>query len=105
MAAVAFDPLEYTRALKASAVPREQAEVHARAMTAMFLHNLDALVNQDYLEARLGEMEARLDLKMDKRFAALGLKFAMVKVLLGVILAAVTVPVIPTLSIWLGPRG
>jgi len=41
MAAIAFDPLEYTHQLEASGVPRAQAEVHARAMTAMFLHNID----------------------------------------------------------------
>ncbi len=50
MAAVAFDPLGYTHDLEATGVPREQAEVHAKAMTAMFLHNFDALVTTDYLD-------------------------------------------------------
>jgi len=62
MAAIAFDPLEYTHQLEASGVSREQAEVHARAMTAMFLHNFDALVTKDYLDTRFSEQSARMDL-------------------------------------------
>jgi hypothetical protein len=69
MAAIAFDPLEYTHQLEASGVPREQAEVHAKAMTAMFLHNFDALVTKDYLESRFSEFETRVEATMDKRFA------------------------------------
>ena len=69
MAAVAFDPLEYTHQLEASGVPREQAEVHAKAMTAMFLHNFDALVTKDYLDSRFNEFETRLEANVDKRFA------------------------------------
>ena len=76
MAAIAFDPLEYTHELEASGVPREQAEVHAKAMTARFLHNFDALVTTDYLDARFSEFEARVDkrfveseARVDKRFA------------------------------------
>ena len=76
MAAIAFDPLEYTHELEASGVPREQAEVHAKAMTARFLHNFDALVTTDYLDARFSEFEARVDkrfaesdARVDKRFS------------------------------------
>ena len=69
MAAIAFDPLEYTHQLEASGVPREQAEVHARAMTAMFLHNFDALVTKDYLDSRFAESESRLLGEMDRRFS------------------------------------
>ena len=69
MAAVAFDPLEYAHQLEASGVSREQAEVHAKAMTAMFLHNFDALVTKDYLDSRFNEFEMRVEAKMDKRFA------------------------------------
>ena len=79
MAAVAFDPLEYTHQLEASGVPRAQAEVHARAMTAMFLHNFDALVTKDYLDVRLTEfetrLEARVDKRIDQRFAELEERF------------------------------
>ena len=62
MAAVAFDPLEYTHQLEAQGVPREQAEVHARAMTAMFIHNFDALVTKDYLDTRFSEQSVRMEL-------------------------------------------
>ena len=75
MAAIAFDPLEYTHDLEAVGVPREQAEIHARAMTDRFIHNFDALVTTDYLDSRLSESAARVDkrftefeAKMDKRF-------------------------------------
>ncbi|KAA1188927.1 hypothetical protein F0M18_17135 [Pseudohalioglobus sediminis] len=71
MAAIAFDPLEYTHQLEASGVPREQAEVHAKAMTAMFLHNFDALVTKDYLDSRFNEFETRIVGEMDRRFAEL----------------------------------
>ena len=67
MAAIAFDPLEYTHQLEASGVPRNQAEVHAKTMTAMFLHNLDALVTKDYLDSRFNEFEMRLESRLDKR--------------------------------------
>ena len=68
MAAIAFDPLEYTHELEASGVPREQAEVHAKAMTARFLHNFDALVTRDYLDTRFTEFETRIEATMDRRF-------------------------------------
>ena len=71
MAAVAFDPLGYTHDLEATGVPREQAEVHAKAMTAMFLHNFDALVTTDYLDTRFTEFETRIEAKLDKRFSAM----------------------------------
>jgi hypothetical protein len=69
MAAVAFDPLEYTHKLEASGVPREQAEVHAQAMTAMFIHNFDALVTKDYLDTRFDAFEIGVNANMDKRFS------------------------------------
>jgi hypothetical protein len=71
MAAVAFDPLGYTHDLEATGVPREQAEVHAKAMTAMFLHNFDALVTTDYLDTRFNEFETRIEANMEKRFNAM----------------------------------
>ena len=71
MAAVAFDPLGYTHDLEATGVPREQAEVHAKAMTAMFLHNFDALVTRDYLDTRFTEFETRIEANMEKRFNAM----------------------------------
>ena len=69
MAALAFDPLEYTHELEATGVSREQAEVHAKAMTATFLHNFEALVTRDYLDTRFSEFETRVESNMDKRFS------------------------------------
>ncbi len=104
MAAIAFDPLEYARALESSGVPREQAEVHAKAMTQVFVHNMDALVTRDYLDTRFSEfatrLEARIDAKMERRFAEMEVRFARVNVLLGVILVAVVIPVLQTIFAW-----
>ena len=124
MAAVAFDPLEYTHQLEASGVPREQAEVHAKAMTAMFLHNFDALVTKDYLDSRFNEFETRVEAKMDKRFAQVdvrfaqletkmelrfaqsdaktGTSFARLQVIAGVILVAVAIPLLQSFWALLG---
>ena len=76
MAAIAFDPLEYTHQLEASGVPREQAEVHAKAMTAMFLHNFDALVTKDYLDSRFDAFETRIVGEMNRRFGGVESRFA-----------------------------
>ena len=120
MAAIAFDPLEYTHQLEASGVPRDQAEVHAKVMTAMFLHNLDALVTKDYLDTRFSEFETRIEAKMDRRFAAVDKRFfelgsridllsvqmdgklGKLYVMFGVIMAGLSIPIIQTLITWLG---
>ena len=65
MAAVAFDSLQYANQLEAAGMSREQAEVVAKGLTAMFIHNFDSLVTKDYLDTRFSEMEVRID----KRFA------------------------------------
>ena len=70
MAAVAFDSLQYANQLEAAGMPREQAEVVAKGLTAMFIHNFDSLVTKDYLDTRFSEMEVRID----KRFADLRLE-------------------------------
>jgi hypothetical protein len=75
MAAIAFDPLEYTHELEASGVPRTQDEVHARVMTATFLHNFDALVTRDYLDTRFTEFETRVGTNMHKCFAEVDKRF------------------------------
>jgi hypothetical protein len=75
MAAIVFDPLEFTHELEASGVPREQAEVHAKAMTARFLHNFDALVTRDYLDTRFTEFETRVEATMDGRFGEVDKRF------------------------------
>jgi hypothetical protein len=69
MSAVAFDSLEYAHQLEAAGMPREQAEVVAKGVTRMFIHNFDSLVTRDYLDTRFTEFETRIEAKMDRRFA------------------------------------
>ena len=52
---------------------RAQAEVHAKAMTAMFLHNFDALLTRDYLDSRFNEFETRVEARLDRRLAEFAL--------------------------------
>ena len=52
MSAVAFDSLEYAQQLEAVGMSREQAEVVAKGVSRMFIHNFDSLVTKDYLESR-----------------------------------------------------
>ena len=152
MAVVAFDPLEYAQQLEAAGMPRAQAEVVAKGLTTMFIHNFDALVTKDYLDTRFLEYESRMDLRFaemesrmdlrfaemesrmdlrfadmdsrmeqrfaginsrmdqrfaetesraDSRFSSMETRFARVNVMLGVILAALTIPVLQTVLVWL----
>ena len=71
MSAVAFDSLEYAQQLEAVGMSREQAEVVAKGVTKMFIHNFDTLVTRDYLDTRFTEFETRIEAKMDRRFAEL----------------------------------
>ena len=52
---------------------RAQAEVHAKAMTAMFLHNFDALLTRDYLDSWFNEFETRVEARLDRRLAEFAL--------------------------------
>ncbi|MCP5148620.1 MAG: DUF1640 domain-containing protein [Pseudomonadales bacterium] len=60
MSAVAFDSLEYAHQLEAVGMPREQAEVVAKGVTRMFIHNFDTLVTKDYLESRFAASDAAI---------------------------------------------
>ncbi|MEH6610153.1 MAG: hypothetical protein V7696_12365 [Halioglobus sp.] len=75
MAAVAFDSLEYAHQLEAAGMSREQAEVVAKGLTVMFIHNFDTLVTRDYLDTRFTEFETRIEAKMDRRFAEVDGRF------------------------------
>ena len=85
MAAVALDSIDYAHQLEAAGMPRQQAEVVAKGLTTMLVHNFDTLATKDYLDTRFSEFETRIDAKMDKRFAmvdkrstAIDKQFAMV---------------------------
>ncbi len=112
MAAIAFDPLEYTHELEVAGVPRQQAEIHARAMTDRFIHNFDALVTTDYLDSRLSELEARVNMRftesqalidkrfaeVDNRFVVLGANmesnFSKVYLMFGLTITTATIPIL-----------
>jgi hypothetical protein len=79
-------------------MPRAQAEVVVKGLTAMFIHHFNAVVTKDFLGIRFSELEARIDL----RFADMETRFARVNVMLGVILAALAIPVLQTLLLWVG---
>ena len=87
MSAVAFDSLEYAHQLEAAGMPRDQAEVVAKGLTSMFIHNFDALVTKDYLDTRFAQSEAKMDIR-----------FARIQVIAGVILVAVAIPLLQ--SFW-----
>ena len=101
MSAVAFDSLEYAHQLEAVGMPREQAEVVAKGVTRMFIHNFDTLVTRDYLDTRFTEFETRIEAKMDRRFAAVDVRFErmqgrfnLVYWMQGLTLACVVVPLL-----------
>jgi len=101
MAAIAFDTLAYVRRVVAGGTPREQAEAQAEAMKEAFVHNVDALVTRDYLDARFTEFETRVEAKIDKRFAGVDLqfehmngKFTLVYWMQGLTIACVVIPVL-----------
>ncbi len=109
MAAVAFDILEYAQQLEAAGMPRAQAEVVAKGLSAMFVHNVDALVTKDYLDTRFSEFETRIEARMDRRFAAVDLRFERLESRMGrieitqaIILAALVIPVLQALLTWWG---
>jgi hypothetical protein len=87
MSAVAFDSLEYAHQLEAAGMPRAQAEVVAKGLTSMFIHNFEALVTKDYLDARFAASDAKMDTL-----------FARVQVIAGAILVAVAIPLLQ--SFW-----
>ena len=79
MAAVAFDALDYAHRLEAAGMPRQQAEVVAKGLTTMFVHNFDALATKDYLDSRFSEFEIRVDANMDKRFSMVDKQFTEIR--------------------------
>jgi len=76
MAAVSFDPLEYAEQLEAAGMPRAQAQVVAKGLTTMFIHNFDALVTKDYLDTRFSEFESKMDLRFAESESRIDARFA-----------------------------
>ena len=112
MAVVSFNPLEYAEQLEAAGMPRDQAQVVAKGLTTMFIHNFDELVTKDYLDTRFSEFESRMGLRfaesesrVDLRFAELESRmdvgFTRVNVIQGILLVAVAIPTLQTILTWL----
>ena len=59
-------------------------------MAEAFLLNMDALVTKDYLDARVAQQEAR----MDVRFAEVDGKFRLVMWMLAVVMASTVIPAV-----------
>ncbi len=92
-------------------MPRAQAQVVAKGLTTMFIHNFDELVTKDYLDTRFSDFESRMDLRFaesesrtNSRFAELEAKmdvgFARVNVIQGILLVAVAIPTLQTILHW-----
>ena len=92
-------------------MPRAQAQVVAKGLTTMFIHNFDELVTKDYLDTRFSDFESRMDLRFaesesrtNSRFAELEAKmdvgFARVNVIQGILLVAVAIPTLQTILNW-----
>ena len=82
MAAIAFDTLKCARRLIEAGVPQKQADVQAELMAEAFVHNVDSLVTRDYLDARFGEFEAKIEARfiefetrIEARFAEFEARF------------------------------
>lgn len=71
MAAIAFDTLKAARRLKEVGVPEAQAETQAELMAEAFVYNMDSLVTNDYLDARLDARFSAQDARIDARFSKL----------------------------------
>ena len=93
-------------------MPREQAEVVAKGVTRMFIHNFETLVTKDYLDTRFTEFETRIEAKMDRRFVEverrfdsledrlevrferIDSRFSRLYLMFGITMIAVTIPVL-----------
>ena len=76
MAVVSFNPLEYAEQLEAAGMPRDQAQVVAKGLTTMFIHNFDELVTKDYLDTRFSAFESRMGLRFAESESRAELRFA-----------------------------
>ena len=77
-------------------MPREQAQVVAKGLTAMFVHNFDALVAKDYLDTHFREFDALED-RLEVWFERIDSGFSRLYLMFGITMAAVTIPVLKKL--------
>ena len=90
MASFNLDALQYMRNLTDVGVPHAQAEV----MAAAFMSQSESFVSKDYLDARLGEQEAKIEAKFNARFATVESKLNLHSWILAIIAASTVIPAI-----------
>ncbi len=78
MAAITFDTLKFANKLKSAGVPDKQAEAEAEALSEALEVNLKELVTKEYL-----------DTKLQQELAPLRTDLAVLKWMIGLILASV----------------
>ena len=61
MALLAFDTLGCARRLQKAGFTAEQAEAQVEIMAEAFVHNVEALVTNDYLDARLDALSTEMN--------------------------------------------
>ncbi len=88
-----FDSLKYVRRLQQAGMPLEQAEVQAEVLTEAFTVNLESLVTNDHLDARIAEAEAR----METRFAKVDARLDFITWILAVLTVVVFIPLLERL--------
>ena len=101
MAAILMNSTEFAQQMEQAGIPRAQADVIAKGLATMVVHNFGALVTKDYLDVRFGEFEARIGREMDRRFAEIDQRFAeqdgrfnLVYWMQGITIACVVIPAI-----------
>jgi hypothetical protein len=87
MALATFDTLKFVRRLEKAGMTTELAEVQAQVLTEAFNVNLEELVTKDFLAARFAELRADFDVK-----------FRVITVMLGIVMAAVVLPLLERLT-------
>ncbi len=78
MAAITFDTLKYANRLKAAGVPDKQAEAEAEALSEALEVNLKELVTKEHL-----------DIKLQQELAPIRTDLAVIKWMIGLMLAGV----------------
>ena len=63
MALLVFDTLGCARRLQQAGFTAKQAEAQVEIMAEAFVHNVEALVTRDYLDARLDALSAEMNAK------------------------------------------
>lgn len=82
-----FDTLKFVRRLEKAGISTAQAEAQAEVLTEAFNVNQQELVTKDFLAARFAELKADFDVK-----------FRVLTVMVGIVMAAVVLPLLERLA-------